>query len=300
LAPQRTAAGEAGTHGPPPSALPPEPLPESLQRKYDLLRRRIERLGSVLVAFSGGVDSAVLARVAHDVLGERAEALTAISPSLSSQERRDAEACARRMGIRHHPVESREFDNPAYLRNSADRCFHCKAELFSLMDAKRAERGLASSAFGAIADDLLDVRPGMDAARRAGAAAPLLEAGLTKEEVRALARHLGLEVWEKPASPCLASRVPHGTPIQIETLSRVERLEAWLRGRGFLVCRVRVEGDGARIEVDPGRVAELRRAPLSWELVAEGLRAGFRRVSVDLEGYRPPSARPAPGPGRKA
>jgi uncharacterized protein len=269
-----------------------------LRFKHDQLRRRLDGLGSVLVALSGGVDSAVLARVARDVLGERAEALTAISPSLSLQERQAAGACAREIGILHHPVQSREFDNPAYRRNSPDRCFHCKAELFAIMEAKRRERGLAFSAYGAIADDLLDERPGMEAARRAGAVAPLLEAGLTKEEVRALARHLGLEVWEKPASPCLASRVPHGAPIRIEALGRVERLEAWLRRRGFAVCRVRVEGNGARIEVDPGRVGDLARAPLSVDLIDEARRTGFRRVSVDPKGYLPPPARSRPASGR--
>ncbi len=280
---------------------PPAPaaLPAELERKYLSLQENLRGLGSVLVALSGGVDSVLLARVAHDVLGHRAVALTAVSASLAAEERSAAAACARAIGIRHIEAQSRELDNPDYSRNAPDRCFHCKSELFAIMARTAADLGLAWSAYGAIQDDLADDRPGMKAAQQAGAVAPLLAAGLLKEEVRALSRHLGLATWDKPAAPCLASRLPHGTPVRAELLSKVERLESFLRRAGFSVCRVRVEGDTARIEVEPQRLADLVREPVRGAVAEEARRVGFRRTAVDLEGYRPPRAAD-PGAARPA
>jgi len=273
-------------------------LPAPLQGKYLVLKEKLRGLESVLVAYSGGVDSALLARVAHDVLGDSAVALTAVSASLAAEERAGAADLARTIGIRHLEVESGEFENAEYLRNSADRCFHCKRELFSVAAREIQRLGLRSVVYGAITDDLRDVRPGMRAAEAAGARAPLLEAGFSKEDVRTLSRFLGLAAWDKPAAPCLSSRVPHGNPIRIGTLRRVERLEAFLRRSGFQVCRVRVDGESARIEVEPARVRDLLCEPLRAELVEEGLRAGFNRVSVDLQGYRDPQGGGAAPAGR--
>ena len=267
-------------------------LPPDLDQKYTALRERLSGMGSVLVAYSGGADSALLARVAHDVLGDRAAAVTAVSASLAGSERRAAADLARSIGIRHHEVTSHEIEDADYVRNAPDRCFHCKKELFSIMARKCREMGMRWSAYGAVTDDLGDVRPGMQAAESAGVVAPLLDAGIGKENVRTLSRHLSLPTWNKPASPCLASRVPHGTPVRIELLRRVEKLEAYLHQRGFSVCRVRVEGEGARIEVEPRRVAELEAQLSREELTREARRAGFLSVSVDPRGYRKPGTAP--------
>ena len=267
-------------------------LPPGLDKKYTALRERLSGMESVLVAYSGGVDSALLAHVAHDVLGDRATAVTAVSASLAGSERRAAVDLARSIGIRHLEVTSHEIENPDYVRNAPDRCFHCKKELFSIMARKCRELGVCWSAYGAITDDLGDVRPGMQAAESAGVAAPLLDAGIGKEDARFLSRYLGLPTWNKPASPCLASRVPHGTPVQVELLRRVEKLEAYLHRRGFAVCRVRVEGEGARIEVEPQRIAELKTRSSLEDLARETRRAGFLSVSVDPRGYRKPGTAP--------
>ena len=267
-------------------------LPPGLDQKYTALRGHLSSMGSVLVAYSGGVDSALLARVAHDVLGDRAAAVTAVSASLAESERRAAADLARSIGIRHLEVTSHEIEDPDYVRNAPDRCFHCKKELFSIMARKCGELGMRWSAYGAITDDLGDVRPGMQAAKIAGVAAPLLDAGIGKEDARILSRYLGLPTWHKPSSPCLASRVPHGTPVQVELLRRVEKLEAYLHRRGFAVCRVRVEGEGARIEVEPRRIADLQTGASLEDLTREARRAGFFSVSIDPRGYRKPGTAP--------
>ncbi len=267
-------------------------LPPDLDQKYTALRERLSGMGSVLVAYSGGADSALLARVAHDVLGDRAAAVTAVSASLAGSERKAAADLARSIGIRHHEVTSHEIEDADYVRNAPDRCFHCKKELFSIMARKCREMGMRWSAYGAVTDDLGDVRPGMQAAESAGVVAPFLDAGIGKEDVRTLSRHLSLPTWNKPASPCLASRVPHGTPVRVELLRRVEKLEAYLHQRGFAVCRVRVEGEGARIEVEPRRVAELEAQLSREELTRAARRAGFLSVSVDPRGYRKPGTAP--------
>lgn len=260
--------------------------PGLLEVKRSTLEDRLRGLGSALIGLSGGADSVLLAAVAHEVLGDNAVALTAVSASLAPEERQWAAKMARRIGIRHLEVATAEFENPAYLANTPDRCYHCKQELFSVMARQARELGIRWLAYGAITDDLGDHRPGMRAAAGAGAVAPLLEAGFDKEDVRALSLRLGLPSWNKPAAACLSSRVPHGTPIRVEMLGRVARLESFLRAAGFDICRVRVESEAARIEVDPSRVADLLRQPLRAQIAAEALRSGFASSRADLDGYR--------------
>ena len=254
--------------------------------KQDALFARLRSLGSVLVAFSGGADSAYLAWAASRVLGNRALAVTALSPSFSAYDRECSAAAVREMKLNHEFIESREFENPLYVANDAARCYHCKAELFGKLAQLRSERGFAAIAYGVNADDLHDFRPGHRAASEHGVLAPLLEANLTKAELRTLSNRAGLSTWDRPASPCLASRVPYGTQVTIENLSRIERAEAVLRNFGFRQFRVRLHDDLARIEIDP---QELPRAlePAMADAIAEGVQsAGFARVALDRQGYR--------------
>lgn len=240
--------------------------------------------GSVLVAYSGGTDSAFVLKVAHDVLGPRAVALTAVSPALAPAEKDEAVRVAREIGAEHVLVESHELDDPGYAANPTNRCYHCKSELYRLTEPERERRGLSVTANGTNVDDLGDVRPGLQAAREAGVRSPLVEAGLTKADVRRLAKALGLSIWDKPAAACLASRIPHGTAVTADRLAQIGRFEASLKGLGFRQVRVRYHGDAARIETtaeELGRAVELRHA-----IVAAGKAAGFPFVALDLEGYR--------------
>lgn len=243
------------------------------------LRGRLRELAPVVVAFSGGADSAFLAWVAADELGDDARAVTAVSPSLAPEERADCAALAREWNLRWLEVETDELADPAYVANAGDRCFHCKS---ALMDALDAFTG--TPVLGVNVDDLGDHRPGQRAAAERGARFPLVDAGFTKADVRAASRHLGLRTWDKPAAACLSSRIPYGTAVTLGTLSTVAAAESALKRLGFRDLRVRHYGDLARIELGAGEIADAfaRRD----EIVAAVRGAGYRYVTLDLEGLR--------------
>ena len=243
-------------------------------------------MGSVIVALSGGVDSAYLAWAAQRALGDRALAVTGVSPSYPDVQRQMVEQVVERTGLRHEWVETHEMEVDGYVRNAPDRCYFCKSELYSLLARLAGERGIAAVVDGTNRDDLGDHRPGRVAAEERGVRSPLLEAGIGKAEVRELARRAGLPVWDAPASACLASRIPHGTPVTIGRLGRVERGEAALRALGFRQLRVRNHDEVARVEI---AVDELPRAldPRMAGRIVEALKpVGFKFVALDLEGYR--------------
>ena len=276
---------------------------DALALKHARLDRLLRDLGGVVVAFSGGVDSAYLLAAAHQALGDRCVAATAVSPSLAQDELAIAERIATTLGVRHVLVQTREFADPRYLRNDAQRCYFCKHALFTeLIDLART-LGLPALAYGANVDDRGDYRPGMRAAEEFAVHAPLLDAGLGKADVRALARAAGLEVWDKPAAPCLASRLPFGTPVTVGALSQIEAAERVLHGLGFNESRVRHHGAAASIEVP---VPDIERLASLFDEVAERFRAiGFASVKIAPDGLRSgrfsaqfaPAGGPAPAPG---
>jgi pyridinium-3,5-biscarboxylic acid mononucleotide sulfurtransferase len=257
-----------------------------LLAKQRLLEDSLRSLGRTLVAYSGGVDSAYLAWVANNVLGQDMLAVIADSPSLARTQLRDALAFAQEHRIAVEVVQTSEMDRPEYVRNDRQRCFHCKDELFQVMEAFAAKRAFQSIAYGVNVDDQSDFRPGQAAARQHKIAAPLLQAGLTKGDIRELARGAGLRVWEKPASACLSSRIEYGRPVTLEALSAVEQGEEALRRLGFRQCRVRHHGEIVRIEIAQD---ELPRA-LTPEMFVEFTRTfkalGFTFVTLDTEGFR--------------
>jgi uncharacterized protein len=250
----------------------------------DELRAVLRSLDRVVVAFSGGADSAFLAWVAHDTLGvDACVALTAVSPSLAPEEHDDCASLAREWGLRWEPVVTNELESAMYVANGSDRCFHCKTALMDVA-APVAARERATVVLGVNLDDLGDHRPGQTAAAERGARFPLVDAGLTKADVRALSRELGLRTWDKPAAACLASRLPYGTPVTIERLTGVARAESALRRLGFRELRVRHYDDTARVEV---AVDELPLAIERREAVVSAVKgAGYRYVTLDLEGFR--------------
>ncbi len=264
-----------------------------LENKRDLALRPLRDAGSVLVALSGGVDSAVLLALALEALGpRRVLAATGRSASLPAADLEAASRVAVALGARHRIVETRELERPAYRANAGDRCYHCRSELFEVLAGLARRDGLAALAYGAILDDAGDFRPGMRAAAERRVLAPLLEARITKQDVRELAAGMALPVADRPAAACLASRLPVGTAVTPERLSQVERAEAALRGLGLERLRVRHHGDVARIEVDPGDLDRLLDRGLRARVVEAVRGAGFRFVALDLEGYRTGSLNP--------
>lgn len=272
---------------------PPREGDAVLRRKEAHLGALLGGLGRTLVAYSGGVDSSFLLAEAHRRLGAGAVGVIARSPSLPEAELRAALDAARSRGIPVRVVETHELDRPRYRANAGDRCYHCKSELFERLERLARDEGFASLAYGAVTDDLGDVRPGMRAADEFRVRAPLLEAGLSKLEVRLLARRSGLPVWDKPQSACLASRIPVGEEVTAEKLGQVERAEAWIRGHfGVKVLRVRHHGELARLEVAPGDVARIG-SPEAMARIQQGIvEFGFTRVEVDERGYRRPDPLP--------
>jgi len=266
----------------------PDHAPDVKLRRLEASLRELER---VVVAFSGGADSAFLAAVAHRTLGGGALAVTAVSPSLAGDEEADCRALAHEWGFAWEPVVTHEMERAAYRLNALDRCYHCKAELMDVLAPVAEARG-ARIVLGVNVDDLGDHRPGQRAAAEAGAAFPLVEAGFTKAEVRSASKALGLRTWDKPAAACLASRIPYGTEVTVALLSGVERAEAALRRLGFRELRVRHHGDTARLELGLDELATAldRRE----DLVAAVRACGYRYVTLDLEGFRSGSLNPLP------
>ena len=265
---------------------PPQLDAANLLQKQHALFEILHGMRRVIVAYSGGADSAYLAWAAKQALGDEAIAITADSASMPESHKRDAERFARDHAIGHEYVETREFENPAYAANNPDRCFHCKDELFTRLKAFAAERGHEHIVYGVNVDDLGDYRPGQGAAKLHDAKAPLVDAGLTKAEIRELSRAAGLETWDRPASACLSSRIPYGTKVTVENVKTVEKGEEAVRALGFRQFRVRFHGDLVRLEIAPDELDRALTPEMAKAFTAIFKPLGFHYVTLDLEGYR--------------
>jgi uncharacterized protein len=264
-----------------------EPMTPELACKRDRLLDLIRSYQSCAVAFSAGVDSTVVAKAARLALGDRAVAVTGVSPSLADGELEQARELAQRIGIRHEIITTEEITNPEYLRNAPDRCYHCKSDLYTQMERILPQLGVCVVLNGANADDAADYRPGTQAAVEHQVHSPLAECGITKQELRALAADWDLPVWDKPAMPCLASRIAYGEEVTAERLEMVDRAERFLRQQGLTVVRVRYHrGDVARLEVPVEQLPQLCQDAIRRTLVAHLRELGFRFVTLDLEGFR--------------
>jgi pyridinium-3,5-biscarboxylic acid mononucleotide sulfurtransferase len=264
-----------------------QPLdPAALQNKEQHLFAHLRDLRQVLIAYSGGTDSAYLAWAAKQVLGEKALAVTADSASIPTSHKRDAEQFVHDFGINHRYIETYEFDNPDYVKNDKNRCFHCKDELFRRMDVVKAETGMEHVIYGVNKDDLGDYRPGQSAAQLHQVKAPLVEADLTKAEIRELSRLAGLPTWDRPAAACLSSRIPYGTEVTPERIKTVETGEEALKRLGFQQFRVRYHGELVRIEVATDELSRALDPKMALEFTRIFKELGFLYVTLDLEGYR--------------
>jgi uncharacterized protein len=257
-----------------------------MEEKQELLFANLRNLERVIVAFSGGTDSAYLAWAANRVLGKNSLAVTADSASIPESHKRDAEAFVERFGIAHEYIRTQEFDNPDYARNNPDRCFHCKDELFTRLEELGRERGYRHIVYGVNLDDLGDYRPGQGAAKNHQVASPLADAGLSKAEIRELSRRVGLPTWDRPASACLSSRIPYGTPVTIENVKIVEAGEEQLKALGFRQFRVRFHGEVVRIEIAREEMARALSLEMAARFTEIFKKLGFRYITLDLEGYR--------------
>jgi pyridinium-3,5-biscarboxylic acid mononucleotide sulfurtransferase len=260
--------------------------PSALSEKQEKLFTILASMRRVIVAYSGGTDSAYLAWAAGHVLGDNAIAITADSASIPESHKRDAAAFARECGFRHEYIETLEFENPEYVKNDPNRCFHCKDELFTRLEALAKDRRVDHIIYGVNVDDLGDYRPGQRAAKFHGVEAPLVDAGLTKAEIRELSRLAGLSTWDRPAAACLSSRVPYGTPVTEATVKTVERGEEAIRALGFRQFRVRFHGELVRIEVAKDELPKALTPAMAQEFVQIFKPLGFHYVTIDLEGYR--------------
>ena len=274
------------------TATPPlHDLAPDLREKYDRLLAIFTEMGSVLIGFSGGVDSTLIAKAAYDALGNRALAVTGISPSLMVEEANECPKIVAHIGISYREIRTDEMEDPNYISNPVNRCYFCKSELWDKLTPIAQERGYAAVVDGSNVDDLGEFRPGMDAGKERDVRSPLQEAGLTKADIRAISGALGLPTWNKPSHPCLSSRIPHGTFITIEKLDQVGQAEAYLRVLGFRGFRVRHHGEIARLELQAGDIAKAleQRADIVDALTD----IGFRFVTLDLAGFKSGSLNPA-------